>query len=171
MSPQTATAPNWDARVGPCSTSSPTRAEPWHGTGFLYVRDRTFDAQSAYVTSQPYEQQRQFGGTVSGPLVKNRVFLYLGYDQHQLTIPAIVQFGNGASSVVPQPTDYDRKDHDLVFAAADQLNSLAGEYPVQMGGNAGFAKVDFNLSSETAALLPLEHVALLRHEQRIFRPG
>src|SRR5664279_4263294 len=47
----------------------------WHGTSFLYVRDRTFDAQSAYVTSQPYEQQRQFGGTFSGPLVKNRVFL------------------------------------------------------------------------------------------------
>jgi carboxypeptidase family protein len=120
----------------------------WHGTGFLYVRDRTFDAQSAYVTSQAYEQQRQFGGTFSGPLVKNRVFLYLGYDQHQLTVPAIVQFGNGASSVVPQAADYDRHDEDLVFAAASQLNSLAGEYPVQMGGNAGFAKVDFNLSRQ-----------------------
>src|SRR5271157_2740843 len=120
----------------------------WHGTGFFYVRDRTFDAQSAYVSSQPDEQQRQFGGTFSGPLVKNRVFLYLGYDQHQLTVPQIMQFGNGASSVVPQPTDYDRKDKDLVFAAATQLNSLAGEYPTEMGGNAGFAKLDFNLSSK-----------------------
>jgi Carboxypeptidase regulatory-like domain/TonB dependent receptor-like, beta-barrel len=120
----------------------------WHGTGFLYTRDRTFDAQSAYVTSQPYEKQRQFGGTLSGPLVKNRVFLYLGYDQHQLTVPAIVQFGNGADSVVPQPADYDYLDHDLVFGAAAQLNAMAGEYPVQMGGNAGFAKVDFNLSSK-----------------------
>ena len=120
----------------------------WHGTSFFYVRDRTFDAQSAYVSSQPDEQQRQFGGTFSGPLVKNRVFLYLGYDQHQLTVPQIMQFGNGASSVVPQPTDYDRKDKDLVFAAATQLNSLAGEYPTEMGGNAGFAKLDFNLSSK-----------------------
>jgi len=42
-------------------------------------------------------------------------------------VPSIMQFGNGASAVVPQPTDYDRKDKVLVFAAAAQLNSLAGE--------------------------------------------
>ena len=120
----------------------------WHGTGFLYTRDRTFDAQPAYVTSQPYEQQRQFGGTLSAPLVKNRVFLYLGYDQHRLDVPAIVQFGNGAESVVPQPADYDYLDYDLVSAAAAKLNGMAGEYPVSMGGNAGFAKVDFNFSTK-----------------------
>ncbi|HZD30502.1 MAG TPA: carboxypeptidase-like regulatory domain-containing protein, partial [Candidatus Angelobacter sp.] len=120
----------------------------WHGTGFFYVRDRDFDAIPAYVTSEPYEQQRQFGGTFSGPLVKNRVFLYLGYDQHQLTVPQIVQFGNGTNTVVPQPTDYDYLDRPLVEAAAAQLNSLAGEYPTTMGGNAGFAKLDFMLSSK-----------------------
>ena len=127
----------------------------WHGTGFVYVRDRTFDAQSVYVSSQPYEQQRQFGGTFSGPLVKNRVFLYLGYDQHQLTVPSIMQFGNGAASVVPQPADYDRLDQDKVVAAAEQLNAMAGEYPTYMGGNAGFAKLDFNLSSKQLLFLRL----------------
>ncbi len=120
----------------------------WHGTGFLYTRDRTFDAKPAYVTSEPYEQQRQFGGTLSGPLVKNRVFLYLGYDQHRLLVPAIVQFGSGAETVVPQPADYDYLDYDLVAAAAAKLNGMAGEYPVDMGGSAGFAKVDFNLSAK-----------------------
>src|SRR5271165_6564714 len=119
----------------------------WHGSGFYYVRDRDFDAQSAYVTSKPNEEQKQFGGTFGGPIVKNRAFLYLGFDQHQLTVPSIMQFGNGASSVVPQPADYDRLDKNLVYAAAAQLNSLAGEYPTEMGGNAVFAKVDFNLSS------------------------
>ena len=120
----------------------------WHGTGFFYIRDRDFDAQSAYVSSQPYEQQRQFGGTFSGPLVKNRIFLYLGYDQHQLTVPQIMQFGNGAATVVPQLGDYDYLDQAQVFAAAAQLNSMAGEYQTTMGGNAGFAKLDFMLSSK-----------------------
>ena len=120
----------------------------WHGTGFYFVRDRDFDAQSAYVSSKPNEHQEQFGGTFGGPIVKNRAFLYLGYDQHQLTVPSIMQFGNGASSVVPQPDDYDRKDKDLVFAAAEQLNAMAGEYTTQMGGSAGFAKLDLNLSSK-----------------------
>ena len=35
-----------------------------------------------------------------------------------------------------------------VFAAAAQLNSMAGMYPTRMEGNAGFAKFDFNLSSK-----------------------
>jgi len=120
----------------------------WHGTGFVYVRDRSFDAQSPYANSPPDEQQRQIGGTFSGPLVKNRVFLYLGYDQHQLTVPSIMQFGNGASTVVPQPTDYDYLDQALVFNAAAKLNAMAGEYPIRMGGDAGFAKLDFNLSAK-----------------------
>jgi len=119
----------------------------WHGTAFLYARDRTFDAQPAYVSSMPNERQRQFGGTLGGPLRKDRAFLYLGYDQHQMTVPSILQFGNGASTVVPQPADYDRKDRDLVFGAAAQLDAMAGEYATQMGGSAGFAKLDLNLSS------------------------
>jgi outer membrane receptor protein involved in Fe transport len=127
----------------------------WHGTSFFYLRDRDFDAQSAYVSSQPFEQQRQFGGTLGGPLRKNRAFLYLGFDQHQLTVPSIMQFGNGASSVVPQPADYDRLDKDVVFAAAAQLNAMAGEYPTQMSGNAGFAKLDLNLSSRQLLFLRL----------------
>jgi hypothetical protein len=127
----------------------------WHGTGFFYVRDRSFDAIPAYVTSEPYEQQRQFGATFSGPLVKNRVFLYLGYDQHQLKVPQIVQFGNGASTVVPQAADYDYLDQAKVEAAAAQLNSLAGEYPTTMGGSAGFAKLDFMLSSKQLLFLRL----------------
>jgi hypothetical protein len=118
----------------------------WHATSFYFVRDRTFDAQSPYVSSEPYEHQNQFGATLSGPLIKNRVFLYLGYDQHQLTVPSIMQFGDGAPLVTPQPADYDYLDQARVFAAAAQLNAMAGEYPTTMGGNAGFAKVDFNLS-------------------------
>jgi hypothetical protein len=127
----------------------------WHGTGFLYVRERDFDAQSAYVANTPYEQQRQFGGTFSGPLVKNRVFMYLGYDQHQLRVPQFVQFGNGADTVVPTADDYDYLDQPLVDAAAAKLNALAGEYPTYMGGNAGFAKFDFMVSSKQLLFLRL----------------
>jgi len=142
----------------------------WHGTSFFYLRDRDFDAESAYAGSKPYEQQRQFGGTLGGPLHKNRAFIYLGFDQHQLTVPQIMQFGNGASSVVPQPADYDRLDKDVVFAAAAQLNAMAGEYPTQMGGNAGFAKLYLNLIP-AVAVLPAPHLALFGDEQCVLRPG
>ena len=120
----------------------------WHGTGFFYVRDRMFDAQPAFAPEKPDYRQDQFGGTVGGPIRKNRVFLYAGFDENLLSAPAIMQFANGASQVVPQTNDYDRLDQPLVMQAAQQLNSMAGQYPTNMWGNATFAKLDYTLSSK-----------------------
>src|ERR1035438_5385693 len=59
----------------------------WHGSAFYYLRDRIFDAQQSYVTSQPDDRQQQFGGTIGGPIRKDRLFFYAGFDQHLLTVP------------------------------------------------------------------------------------
>ena len=125
----------------------------WHGTGFLYMRDRIFDAQPAFSPDKPDARQDQFGGTLSGPIRKNRAFFYAGYDQNLLNVPSIVQFANGASKVVPQPVDYDYKDQALVEQAAQKLNSMAGEYPTKMSGNAAFGKLDFTPSSKQLIFL------------------
>lgn len=125
----------------------------WHGTGFLYMRDRMLDAQPAFSPDKPDARQNQFGGTLSGPIRKNRVFFYAGFDQNLLDVPSIVQFANGATSVVPQAVDYDYKDRALVEQAATKLNSMAGEYPVTMAGNAAFGKIDFMPSSKQLIFL------------------
>ena len=44
------------------------------------------------------------------------------------------------------PGDYEATDQALVFAAAAQLTSLAGEYPAAQIGNSSYAKLDINLS-------------------------
>ena len=118
----------------------------FHGSGFYYLRDRAFDAQQPYATTKPNDRQQQFGGSVGGPIQKDRVFFYAGFDQHLLTVPSIVQFANGASTVVPQPQDYDYKDRQLVFSAAQMLNDMGGVFPTTMNGYASFGKVDFTLS-------------------------
>lgn len=118
----------------------------WHATAFYYLHDRAFDSQSPYMPYKPDNRRQQFGGTVGGPLRKERIFFYAGFDQHLLNMPSIVQFGSGRTSVVPQGDDFDYKDQALVFAAAQQLNQLGGEYPTSMRGNAAFAKTDFILS-------------------------
>ena len=65
----------------------------------------------------------------------------------------MVEFLDGSSQVVPQaatgpytPGDYDATDRALVFAAAAQLTSLAGEYPAAQIGNSSYAKLDLNLT-------------------------
>jgi carboxypeptidase family protein len=143
----------------------------WHGGGFYYVRDRDFDAAQPYTQDQPNDRQQQFGGTIGGPIRKDRIFFYAGFDQHLLTVPSVMQFANGASAVVPQPDDYDYLDEKLVSTAAQQLNGMGGTYPTTMHGNAGFAKVDFNLSPKQLAFLRVSTSMLTGTNNVFFDPS
>jgi hypothetical protein len=125
----------------------------WHGTGLYYIRDSGFGAADAFMTFKPHSRQQQGGGTIGGPIKKNKIFFFAGFDQHYFHVPDVVEFLNGTMQVVPQagtgpysPGDYEASDQALVFAAAAQLSSLAGSYPAAQIGNASYAKLDINLT-------------------------
>ena len=125
----------------------------WHGTGMYYIRDSGFGAADAFMTFKPHSRQQQGGATLGGPLKKNKIFFFAGFDQHYFHVPDVVEFLNGTMQVVPQagtgpysPGDYEASDQALVFAAASQLSSLAGSYPAAQIGNASYAKLDINLT-------------------------
>ena len=124
-----------------------------HGTGFYYLRDSSFGATDAFLAFKPHNRQQQVGGTIGGPLKRNKIFFFAGFDQHIFHVPNVVEFLDGSSTVVPQagtgpytPGDYEPSDQALVFAAAAQLTSLAGEYPAAQIGNSSYAKLDINLT-------------------------
>jgi len=124
-----------------------------HGTMFYYLRDSSFGASLPFLAFKPHNRQQQAGGTVGGPLKRNRVFFFAGFDQHIFHVPNVVEFLDGSSIVNPQPGtgpytpgDYEATDQALVFAAATQLTSLAGEYPAAQIGNSSYAKLDINLT-------------------------
>ena len=124
-----------------------------HGTAFYYLRDSSFGAANAFLAFKPHNRQQQVGGTIGGPIKRNKVFFFGGFDQHMFHVPNVVEFLNGSSQVIPQPDlgpyspgDYEATDQALVFAAAGQLTSLAGEYPAAQIGNTSFGKLDLNLS-------------------------
>ncbi len=125
----------------------------WHGTGLYYIRDSGFGAADAFMTFKPHSRQQQGGATVGGPIKKNKIFFFAGFDQHYFHVPDVVEFLNGTMQVIPQagtgpysPGDYEASDQALVFAAAAQLSSLAGSYPAAQIGNATYAKLDINLT-------------------------
>lgn len=124
-----------------------------HGTAFYYLRDSSFGAALPFVAFKPHNRQQQIGGTIGGPLKRNKIFFFTGFDQHIFHVPNVVEFLDGSSKVVPQlgagpatPGDYEPSDQALVFAAAAQLTSLAGEYPAAQIGNTSYAKFDINLN-------------------------
>ena len=134
----------------------------WHGSAFYYLRDSSLGGASpAFVGSNPKEQQHQFGGTVGGPIQRNKTILLASYDQHIFHVPSIVQFENGSTVVVPQlgpyptPGDYEicdpaiggpACDQALVFASAKQLSTMGGTFQAKLLGDAAFVKVDRVLS-------------------------
>ncbi len=124
-----------------------------HGSAFYYLRDSSFGATDAFLAFKPHNRQQQVGGTLGGPLKHNKIFFFGGFDQHIFHVPNVVEFLDGSSQVVPQaatgpysPGDYDSTDQALVFAAAAQLTSLAGEYPAAQIGNSSYGKLDINLT-------------------------
>ncbi|PYX28412.1 MAG: hypothetical protein DMG80_16720 [Acidobacteria bacterium] len=133
----------------------------WHGTGFYFLRDSLLAATPPFVGFKTNDQQHQFGGTLGGPIKRNKIFLFAGYDQHIFHSPAVVQFNSGSTVVEPQlgtpshPLDYEicdpaiggqACDQSLVFTSAAQLSTLGGTFPGTMLGNSGFVKLDYSLT-------------------------
>src|SRR5215813_14186475 len=85
----------------------------FHGSGFEYVRNDAFDARNSFdvctiarcgtstgVPKKPLPfRQNQFGGVVSGPIIKNRTFFSFSYDGWRYSQPGL------ALSYVPTPAE------------------------------------------------------------------
>jgi hypothetical protein len=98
----------------------------WHGSTFYYLRHSSLGgAAPAFVGFNPHNQQHQFGATIGGPIQRNKTFFLASYDQHIFHVPTVVEFGNGATVVVPQlgavlPLDYERCDARAGGSACDE---------------------------------------------------
>jgi hypothetical protein len=63
----------------------------FHGTVFDYFRNDALDANNWFADSEglakPQERQNDFGGTFSGPILKDRTFFFFSYEGLRLTLP------------------------------------------------------------------------------------
>lgn len=59
-----------------------TGGNQFHGTAYEFFRNAIFDARNYFApsdTSAPQDQRNQFGGTLGGPILKNRTFFFADY--------------------------------------------------------------------------------------------
>jgi hypothetical protein len=50
-----------------------------HGNLFEFVRNGKFNARNAFATQRDTLKRNQFGGTIGGPIVQNKLFFFAGY--------------------------------------------------------------------------------------------
>jgi len=66
-----------------------------HGTAFDYLRNDLFDANDWFGNSavprlpKPEERQNDFGGTLSGPILKDKTFFFFSYEGLRLRLPQV----------------------------------------------------------------------------------
>src|SRR5271169_4040731 len=97
---------NFDAEYGNYSGGivnvvTKSGANQLHGSGFEFLRNTALDAKNPVDTSVETFRQNQFGGTLGGPVVKNKLFFFADYQGTRTT--------EGISTgEIPVPTFADR---------------------------------------------------------------
>jgi hypothetical protein len=66
-------------------------ANQFHGAAFDYLRNSILDANNWFANRaglpKPEERQNDFGGTFSGPIIKDRTFFFFSYEGLRLRLP------------------------------------------------------------------------------------
>jgi hypothetical protein len=81
---------NFDAEYGNYSggqiiVATKSGANAIHGDAFEFLRDTALDAKPYFSPSRPKYDQNQFGGTLGGPIKKNRSFFFVDYQGSRTT--------------------------------------------------------------------------------------
>jgi hypothetical protein len=106
---------------GQISIATRSGANQFHGAAFDYLRNDLFDANDWFANNaglhKPKERQNDFGGTFSGPLIKDKTFFFFSYEGLRLRLPKVALttvpcdstckvFGSARTMAVPAMQPY-----------------------------------------------------------------
>jgi hypothetical protein len=91
------------AAGGVVNTVTRSGTNEFHGDLFYYIRDNRLGARNPFATRavlqpdgtvqvvplKPEDQRHQFGGTIGGPIVRDRLFFFFSYDEQRRRFPAV----------------------------------------------------------------------------------
>ena len=56
----------------------------FHGSIYENIRNTAFDAAGYFAAKTPVEHQNEFGASIGGPILKNKMFFFFNYDGYRL---------------------------------------------------------------------------------------
>lgn len=125
---------------GVVNTVTKSGGNEFHGDGYYYLLDSALNAND-FINNEngiakPSNRRQQFGGTLGGPIVHDRLFFLGNYEG---------QVRNEPLTVNDAPALADLTDPAAFFAAnpglAAQVQAAAGSFPRTFNQNTGFVKI------------------------------
>ncbi|MFN2415985.1 MAG: carboxypeptidase regulatory-like domain-containing protein, partial [Pyrinomonadaceae bacterium] len=135
----------------------------FHGDIFYFQRNNKWGARNPLATNtvlvngvftpvgiKPKDVRHQFGGTVGGPIVKDKAFFFFSYDQQKRDFPGLARFSNpnflnlsaaNRTTLNARGITNPQIDASLVF-----LNSLTGEVTRRGDQTLFLPKVDWSIN-------------------------
>lgn len=116
----------------------------WHGSGFYLSRPEDLAAKNAFdQIASP--TQNQFGGSLGGPIVKNKMFFFLSAEQ-QL-------FEQTRTVLLPLLSSFDPNlaANTGTLSAFNFYKGLEGPYQQTNDGTTAMARLDFNFNDRNQA--------------------
>lgn len=153
------------AAGGVINTVTKSGSNEFHGDLFYYNRNNRNGARnprafqsvliggvSTLVNAKPKDVREQFGGTIGGPIVKDRLFFFFSYDQQRRNFPGL--------SVFTQPNYLNTVNRTLLTArgltttqidnALGFINSLTGETPRKGDQTLYLPKIDWVINNQNS---------------------
>jgi len=134
----------------------------FHGDLFEYYRDNRFGARNPRATLsvlnpdgsvsvvgiKPTDVRHQFGGTIGGPIIKDKLFFFFSYDQQKRNFPGLAIFANAAYlSTINNTTLLARGlTATQISNTRDFLISLSGETPRRGDQRNILPKIDWHIN-------------------------
>jgi len=146
------TTSNYSAELGQAAggvINAVTRSgsNAFHGDLFYYLRYPTLNAldpiqKASGIYTQPIHQQQQFGGSVGGPIIKDKLFFFLTYDGSRKVNP-IAYTSSSKFPLACTPAFTTAQCN----SANTFLTSILGAYPRSANNDVFFAKIDDQLNA------------------------
>lgn len=149
------------AAGGVVNTVTKSGTNGFHGDLFYYNRNNRNGARnprafgsalingvSTPTPAKPIDLRQQFGGTIGGPIIKDRLFFFFSYDQQKRNFPGLAVFTNpgylntvNTTALTSRGLTTTQINNTLSF-----INSLTGETPRRGDQKLYLPKIDWQVN-------------------------
>jgi outer membrane receptor protein involved in Fe transport len=149
------------AAGGVVNTVTKSGTNGFHGDVFYYNRNNRNGARnprafqsilvngvSTVVAAKPIDLRQQYGGTIGGPIIKDRLFFFFSYDQQKRNFPGLAVFTSPSYlSTVNQTALTTRGVTPAqITNSLNFINSLTGETPRRGDQTLYLPKIDWQVN-------------------------